>query len=96
MGTGLLKSRKWVGYMVRQSNLVTGTLKFLENIPLFSHLDEKSMDIMARVSKHRQSDRQTDSDRRCSAFQIESHGPIQFKGKTVEVEVFSVPVGEKI
>ena len=30
------------------------------------------------------------------AFQVESHGLIQFKGKTVEVEVFSVPVGEKV
>ena len=29
-------------------------------------------------------------------FQVESHGLIQFKGKTVEVEVFSVPVGEKV
>ena len=27
------------------------------------------------------------------AFQVESHGFIQFKGKTVEVEVFSVSVG---
>jgi len=28
-------------------------------------------------------------------FQVESHGLIQFKGKTVEIEVFSVPVGIK-
>ncbi len=29
-------------------------------------------------------------------FKVKSHGPIQLKGKTVEVEVFSVPVGQKV
>ena len=29
-------------------------------------------------------------------FQVESHGLIQFKGKTREIEVFSVPVGIKV
>ena len=29
------------------------------------------------------------------AFQVRSHGPMQLKGKTVEVEVFSVTVGQK-
>jgi class 3 adenylate cyclase len=29
-------------------------------------------------------------------FHVESHGRIQLKGKTVEVEVFSVPVGQKV
>jgi len=30
------------------------------------------------------------------AFKVESHGQVQFKGKTLEVEVFSVPVGQKV
>ena len=30
------------------------------------------------------------------AFQVESHGRMQFKGKTVEIEVFSVPAGQKV
>jgi len=30
------------------------------------------------------------------AFKIKPHGPIQLKGKTVEVEVFSVLVGQKV
>src|SRR6185503_9641575 len=29
------------------------------------------------------------------AFKVKSHGPIQLKGKTVEVEVFSVLIGQK-
>jgi len=29
-------------------------------------------------------------------FHVESHGRIQLKGKTVEVEVFSIPVGQKV
>jgi CRP-like cAMP-binding protein len=33
---------------------------------------------------------------RSDASQVESHDLIQFKGKTVEVEVFSVPVGERV
>ena len=30
------------------------------------------------------------------AFQVRSHGPMQLKGKTVEVEVFSVSAGQKV
>jgi class 3 adenylate cyclase len=30
------------------------------------------------------------------AFKVKSHGPIQLKGKTVEVEVFSVLAGQKV
>jgi class 3 adenylate cyclase len=29
-------------------------------------------------------------------FHVESHGRIQLKGKTVDVEVFSVPIGQKV
>ena len=30
------------------------------------------------------------------AFQVEAHGPMQLKGKTVEIEVFSVSAGQKV
>jgi adenylate cyclase len=30
------------------------------------------------------------------AFRVESHGQVQLKGKTLEVEVFSVPVGQRV
>lgn len=30
------------------------------------------------------------------AFHVESHGQIQLKGKTIDIEVFSVPVGQKV
>lgn len=36
---------------MRQSNLVVEALKFLDNIPLFSHLDAKSIEILARACK---------------------------------------------
>jgi class 3 adenylate cyclase len=29
-------------------------------------------------------------------FKATSHGLVQFKGKTTEVEVFSIPVGQKV
>lgn len=37
--------------MVRQSNSGIETLKFLAHVPLFSHLDEKSMEMLARTSR---------------------------------------------
>jgi class 3 adenylate cyclase len=30
------------------------------------------------------------------AFLVEAHGAVQIKGKTNEVEVFSVPIGQKV
>ena len=40
--------------MVKQSNVVLEALKFLDNIPLFSHLDKKSVDGLARASRFQQ------------------------------------------
>ncbi len=37
--------------MVKRSTPVSEALKFLDNIPLFSDLDEKSMDVLARASR---------------------------------------------
>ena len=37
--------------MVRQPNSGIETLKFLIHVPLFSHLDEKSMEMLARTSR---------------------------------------------
>ena len=191
--------------MVKRSTPVSEALKFLDNIPLFSDLDEKSMDVLARASRFQRVEKgkilffqsdpsefayvvrsgeisivlsspdgrdivinrmrpgnifgelgiltaqsrstsaiaRADSDilvipreaflgvvdaepslarrilkitfevhtkvlgkpiliegvtrsARSDASQVESHDLIQFKGKTVEVEVFSVPVGERV
>ena len=40
--------------MVRQSKVVIEALRFLDDIPLFSHLDEKSMEVLARTSRFQQ------------------------------------------
>lgn len=40
--------------MVRQSKVVIEALRFLDDIPLFSHLDEKSMEVLARASRFQQ------------------------------------------
>ena len=40
--------------MVKQSNVVLEALKFLDNIPLFSHLDKKSVDVLAHASRFQQ------------------------------------------
>lgn len=37
--------------MVRQSNSILEALEFLGHIPLFSHLDQKSIDMLARASR---------------------------------------------
>jgi CRP/FNR family cyclic AMP-dependent transcriptional regulator len=45
--------KKWDQDIVKRSNSVIETLNFLDNIPLFSHLDEKSIEVLARSSRFR-------------------------------------------